>query len=105
MISRNVKSLSQMAGQEYQLLYRLDGSNQNGKTKYAASPRNTLYRAMNMEPMILPAGTYYLQYEVNDVFMRPILLDRIEMYWDGKTLSFSRDFTWEGRLELAWSDE
>ena len=60
---------------------------------------------MNMEPMILPAGTYYLQYEVNDVFMRPILLDRIEMYWDGKALSFPRDFTWEGRLELAWSDE
>lgn len=103
MLGRNVKSLAQMAGQEYQMLYPLEGG--TGKTKYATGGMQKLYRAMEIEPMLLPKGTYYLQYEVEDMFMRPILLDMIEMYWDGNELLFPADFTWEGTIGLNWQGQ
>ena len=102
MLSRNVKSLSQMAGQEYHLLYPIEKTKRNEKEDYIIGKKQTLYRALNIEAKTLPAGTYYLQYEVMDMFMRPIVMEPIEMYWDGKALSFPTGFTWEGTARLQW---
>ena len=102
-LSRNVKSLPQLAGQEYRLLYAIDGTEKTGKTRYAMAEKHTLYRAMTIETMVLPAGTYYLEYEVLDIFMRLITTERIEMYWDGKTMTFPADFAWEGTMQLKWT--
>lgn len=102
MLCRNIKSLSQMAGQQYRLLYPVDNGGSTGKTKYINGKEHTLYRSLVMEAKTLPAGTYYLEYEVLDMFMRPITMEKIEMYWDGKNLSFPPDFTWEGTIQLKW---
>jgi len=40
---------------------------------------------------LLPAGTYYLEYEIEDMFLRPTVLERIEMHWDGTSLTFPED--------------
>ena len=101
-LSRNVKSLSQMAGQEYRLLYPAGDGEKTGKAKYTMGRANTLYRSMRIESSVLPAGTYYLEYEVLDLFMRPIKVERIEFYWDGKNVSYPEDFTWKGMLTLKW---
>ena len=45
-------------------------------------------------------GTYYLEYEVDDMFMRSYLLDRIEFHWDGKNMTFPEGFSWEGEVVL-----
>ncbi len=102
MLCRNVKSLSQMAGQEFQLLYPVEKNKQTDRDDYIIGKKQTLYRALNIEAKTLPAGTYYLQYEVMDMFMRPIMMEPIEMYWDGETLSFPTDFTWEGTVSMQW---
>ncbi len=103
LLSRNVKSLSQLAGQEYQLLYPVDESGISGKTEYIIGEKHTLHRALDIEAQALPAGTYYLQYEVLDMFMRPIPLETIELVWDGETLSFPEGFSWEGTSNLRWA--
>ena len=100
MMSRNNRSLSQLAGQEYSMLYPV-----TGKNKYILSKFHSLYRAMQVETAMLPAGTYYLQYEVEDMFLRPIQMERIEMRWDGKTLSFPQDFAWQGTETLEWTGD
>jgi len=40
---------------------------------------------------LLPAGNYYLEYEIEDMFLRPTVLERIEMHWDGTSLTFPED--------------
>ena len=102
--TRNIKSLSQMVGREYRLLYPLEQKRSVDPAEYYASERNTLYRAMTIEPKLLPPGTYYLEYEVQDMFMRQILMERIEMEWDGEKLSFPAGFVWEGETELTVSN-
>ena len=97
MTNRSVKSLAQMAGQEYRLVWHVDGS----AGKYTLSDqRMRMYRALDVAEMSLPAGTYYLEYEVDDMFTRPMLLERIQIYWDGQQISFPEDFSWEGEMEL-----
>lgn len=102
MFNRNVRSLSQVAGQEYRLLYPTDEGEGAGMSQYAASELMPMYRSLEVTEKELPVGTYYIQYEVEDIFMRHIPLARIEMHWDGETLSFPADTEWEGREELVW---
>ena len=54
-----------------------------------------MYRVLDVAEIPLPAGTYYLQYEIEDIFMRKTVLDRIEIHWDGENMSFPEDFSWE----------
>ena len=42
--------------------------------------------------------TYYLEYEVQDSFMRCMPVDRIEFYWDGENMTFPEGFAWEGSV-------
>lgn len=98
MTNRSVKSLSQVAGQEFRLLYPVDPSG----SRYHFSRKMTMYRAMEVKEVTLAAGTYYLEYEVDDMFMRPSLLERIELHWDGKNITFPDGFSWEGKTRLKF---
>ena len=98
--NRNVKSLSQLAGQEYTVLYPYYTSDYEKPTEYAAGEPQTIYRAMYLEDKPLPPGTYCLQYIVYDMFMRPMPLEMIEATWDGESLKVPEGFSWEGVEEL-----
>ena len=100
---RNVISISQKAGQKYRLLYKTDGS--EGKVKRLKGEEHKLPRSLEIEEITLPEGTYYLQYEVKDLFYRPITLERIEIYWDGEQIQYPEGFSWEGESEVSWLDE
>ena len=98
MSNRSVKSLSQVAGQEFRLLYPVDPVGSG----YQFSETMTMYRAMEVREITFPAGTYYLEYEVDDVFMRPSVLERVEFYWDGESMTFPEGFSWEGETLLKF---
>ncbi len=101
MFNRNVKSLSQFSGQHFRLLYPIDTNDYHTKGFYEASSSFLLYKTLEVEDRVLPPGTYYLQYVVNDLFERPMTLDTIEMYWDGQHVTFPEGFTWEGTVKLS----
>ncbi len=100
--NRNVKPLAMMSGRRYRLLYPKEGTETDGRVSYAMGPEMTMYRALDIEEIMLPPGTYYLEYELRDMFSRSIRLDRIEMHWDGQNLTFSEGFVWEGTAETVW---
>jgi hypothetical protein len=95
-LNRNVRELSKVAGQEYMLMYPVDGKGAGDRTMYESGPTMTFYRRMNPGKVVLPAGTYYLEYEVNDMFTRPFVLERIEFRWDGEKMTFPDSLVWEG---------
>ena len=102
--NRNVRELAQVAGREYHLLYKIDDQGRNrGKTDYSIGGPKTLYRKMPMEITPLQAGTYYMEYTIYDVFMRPMKLERVELYWDGQRMSIQNG-AWEGRETLNVKD-
>ena len=86
--SSSVKPLSALAGQEYRLLYPKDGA--AGGTDCTMSRAMILYRQLDVQEIPLPAGTYYLEYEIMDMFMRKTVPERIEIYWDGKEMHFPK---------------
>lgn len=98
MVNRIVKPLSQVADQEFRLLYPVDPVGE----QYQFSETMTLYRAMDVQEITLPAGNYYLEYEVDDVFMRPSVLERVEFYWDGESMTFQEGFSWDGETRLKF---
>ena len=98
MTNRSVKSLAQVAGREFRLLYPVDPDGAG----YQMSGKMTMYRAIDVQEITLPAGTYYLEYEVDDVFMRPSVLERIEFYWDGENITFREGFNWTGETLLKF---
>lgn len=97
--ARNVKSLSQVAGQDYRLLYPVFTTDDE-LSRYTASKPLTMYRALDIREMPLPAGIYFMKYEVEDMFGRPHSTDFIEMNWDGQTITYPDDFRWEGETVL-----
>ena len=88
LLNRSVKPLSDIVGQEYQMLYEIDGTGGDSAPLYEFSAPLTMYRSLDVEEIALPAGTYYLEYEVEDVFMRLTTLERIEVHWDGAQMTF-----------------
>ena len=103
MFNRNVVSLSNMAGQDYRLLYPILDTNtelQGGEYEYSGS--QTMTRVLPIESRLLPPGTYYIQYVVEDMFMRRIAMDRVEVHWDGEKLSLAEGAVWEGTETLRW---
>lgn len=61
-----------------------------------------LYRALNIDEITLPPGTYYLEYEMEDIFMRTYTTDRIEIRWDGENMMFPDGDAWTGTFEVVW---
>ena len=102
---RNVQSLAQLAGQEFSLLYPIDDMDHNGKTLYEASEPMTLYRSLQVTEEPLPPGPIYIEYWARDMFMRPLTIGRVEMYWDGETLTLVPGQTWEGTVTLIAPEE
>ena len=103
MFDRNVKELAQVAGREYCLLYKIDDDGGKGKIAYDIGTPKTLYRKMMVVNEPLPAGTYYIEYTIYDVFMRPMKLQRVEMYWDGQRVTVKSD-NWKGEETLSVTD-
>lgn len=98
MFNRNVRPLSQMTGQEYNLLYPVnaeDGTNMG----YEHSETMTFGRGMTVEKTLLPAGEYEIEFVIYDIFIRPIRLERIRMNWDGTAMQMV-DSEWEGTETL-----
>ena len=99
MFSRNVMSLAQKAGQEFRLLYPVRNGEKDEKTLYDAGKTMTLHRAYVIKGKPLPAGTYFLEYWVQDPFMRLLSAGDVEIEWDGETVSL-REGSWEGDVVL-----
>ncbi|MBR1606893.1 MAG: hypothetical protein IJ664_04210 [Clostridia bacterium] len=98
---RNVQSLAQLAGQEFRLLYPIDGADHNGKTAYETSMPMTLYRSLRVTEEPLPPGPIYIEFWARDMFLRPLIIGKVEMYWDGQTLTLAPGETWEGTTLLT----
>ena len=105
MFNRTVKSLSEVAGQEYTLLYQILDSDGNGRIQYEASAPMTMYRALEIKPKVLPAGTYYLDYWVEDMFSRQFHVGSAGLYWDGEKISMLPDEEWEGTMTLDMTEK
>ena len=101
MPNRNVYSLSQVAGQEFRLLYPIDKKLSWERESYLESETLTMKRVPEISVLPLPAGTYYLEYEIGDIFGRSIVIDRIELHWDGQTVSYPEGFEWSGQLDMT----
>ena len=104
LMSRSVKPLSLMQGQEFRLLFPVAGAGDN-RDSYIPGKEMLLGRTLPVEEITLPVGTYYLEYELVDIFMRTMVLDRIEIYWDGQAFTFPDGNNWEGTVQPSWSRE
>jgi len=98
--ARNVKTLAQVAGQSYQLLYPVTDA---GETYFKAGQPQTMYRSLEIGKTELPAGTYYIEYIIVDMFQRWIPMDRIELNWDGTKLTMAEGTEWDGTVRLEWN--
>ena len=99
--NRNVKSLAQLAGREYNLLYEVAGE-KRGTKPYVFSPTMNLYRSMKIEEISLPPGTYFIEFAIYDVFMRPMWMEPVELsIWDGDTIQIQGE-PWEGTETLTY---
>ncbi len=101
MPGRNAQPLSRMAGQEYRLLYPTVSASGAPTGKWEYSDDMTMYRALEVGEITLPAGTYYLEYEVMDMFYRPLKLRRVGIRWDGEAFALAEDAVWQGMQKLT----
>ena len=101
---RNVKSLSQMAGQEYALLYPVHSEDYSYPTEYVKGAPQTIYRTMLIENKAVPPGIYYIQYVVYDMFMRPMPMEQVRIDWDGEKATLLDADIWQGEEELKVPD-
>ena len=102
MTNRSVKDLAKLAGQNFHLIYPTDAVGEDGRRMFQSSDEAlTMYRALDVEEIPLPAGTYFIEYEVDDMFERPFVLERIELHWDGETLTVPNADAWTGETLLT----
>ena len=104
MTNRSVIDLSKLAGQEYKVIWPLAISGKNSSERYLPSRQTQrMYRAIDVYEITLQPGTYYLEYEVDDLFQRPYILERIEFYWDGEKIILPENVVWEGSFPVKWT--
>lgn len=101
LMSRSVKPLSAMFGRDFRLLYPFGEANQ--EVSYTPGEWMILGRALQVDEIQLPVGTYYLEYELVDMFLRTMTLEKIELHWDGKAFSLPDGFVWQGAAEPEWN--
>ena len=100
MFNRNVRSLAQLAGQEFAPVYPIfDGEYDSGDDWFKGQTLK-MYRTLEVTNEPLPAGTYYIEYVIYDMFMRPMFLDWARMDWDGQTATFPDADSWQGEVCL-----
>ena len=95
LLDRSVTPLPEYVGREYRLMYPVDGTEALDSPVYRFSAPLTMYRALDVAEIPLPTGTYFLEYVIEDVFMRTMTLERIEIHWDGERMTFPEGFRWE----------
>jgi hypothetical protein len=91
MPGRNVNSLVQIAGQEFQTAYPLHQEDSQKKKEYLYGSSQTMYRSMEVEQIPLPAGTYLLAFTLRDIFGRLFPYPAIELEWDGSRFTILDD--------------
>lgn len=101
MPNRISESLTTVSGYEYRPIFPLE-KKIGGKTYYNFGTTQTMPRGIEVLKKPLPAGTYYLEYDITNVVMLHATMDRIEIHWDGKEMTFPEGFTWEGAADLNW---
>ena len=101
--SRNVMPLSKVAGQEFCLLYPIDGP-KDSPICYETGKPMTMYRQLNLTTSPLEPGTYYMDYYVEDVFKRMLPVGRVEVEWDGENITVAEG-AWEGEMMLTLPKE
>ncbi len=99
--NRNVIPLSQLAGREFTLLYPVDGTREKGQTVYDMSEMMEVYRSLEVKLQVLPEGTYYMEYWVEDMFKRDMPVGRVEVYWDTNQLTLADPDSWQGTVTLT----
>ena len=97
--TRNMKTLAQMVGQNYQLLYPVVDAEE---AYFHIGKEKPFLRTLRISTTQLPPGTYYLEYVVMDMFQRTIPMDRIELNWDGEQLTMAEGTEWDGTVYLKW---
>ena len=100
--SRNMKTIDQMVGQNFQLIYPVADTEE---VYFKIGEENTFYRNIRLSREVLPAGTYYLEYLIMDMFQRTIPMERIEVIWDGEKLTMAEGTEWEGTVRLEWNGD
>ena len=101
MPGRNTRSLSQMAGRDYRLLYPALAPDGSSTGVFEFSDEMTMYRSLEVGEIELPPGTYYLEYEVEDMFGRSMKLDKVKIQWDGEAFALAEGAVWQGGQKLA----
>ena len=104
LMNRSVEPLAMLEGREIRMLYPIYDPDPKTKTRYMAGDVLNIKRSLPIEEIPLPAGTYYLEYELVDMFMRSMRLEQIEIHWDGEKMTFPDDFVWEGLVDIQWND-
>ncbi len=87
----NILPISQFQGRTYQLLYELYDLTRSGKVRYRRGPELTVYRSAEMHQEPLPAGTYYVEFLLDDIFCRTVETELIRMEWDGSRMTVFLD--------------
>ena len=87
MPSRTITSLYRVSGQEFRLLYPCYSLDGEPDGKYTSSNPLTMYRAMEIDEVPLPVGTYYCNFTVRDIFGHHAHTALIGLTWDGQTFS------------------
>ena len=103
--NRNVKDAPQMAGQEYCLVYPVDENGYYRLDKLSLGKTMTMYKRPLIEDIPLPAGDYYLAFEIEDMFGRTVTTEKVKMNWDGNVLSMAEGESWEGTVDFIYSEE
>ena len=103
LLNRGVIPLAMMSGRLFRLLYPIGVPEITEESDFGASEEMKILRHLDVEETLLPAGTYYLEFELWDIFMRMMRLEKIPFTWDGREISIGDDFSWEGTVLPAWN--
>lgn len=100
--NRSVEQLAMLAGREYCLLYPLAETEESDRTTYVFGLTGNLPRVLLVEDMVLPARTYWMEYEVVDRFQRIFRMEKVEIHWDGQAVTLPEGIVWEGTVNPVW---
>ena len=100
--NRSVEQLAMLVGREYRLVYPLEEAGANRATTYVFSKPRNLPRSLLVTDMILPAGTYWVEYEIVDRFLRTFRMEKVTFYWDGQSFTLPETSNWKGNVKPVW---
>ncbi|MBR2529286.1 MAG: hypothetical protein IKE58_12550 [Blautia sp.] len=103
MFNRNVKSLAQLAGLDYRLLYPIGNIVKTNQYDYEQSELCPMFRSLEVTEVPLPEGTYLIQYNVEDMFFHQLLLDPVVVTSDGQEMRIADENSWSGTVSLRWN--